>query len=85
MYCNMPRPSFTAYQRVRMHVISLGSLEDVHSPTIAGAVGSNWGGIGARIAYQQHCGCPCQQSDHACNCLPCVKLRSDPLKLLNVG
>ncbi len=36
MYCNMPQPQFTAGKRVRLHVMALGSQEDMHTPSIGG-------------------------------------------------
>ncbi|GLI69350.1 hypothetical protein VaNZ11_013933 [Volvox africanus] len=36
MYCNMPRLNFTQGQKVRMHVLVLGTLEDMHTPNMGG-------------------------------------------------
>lgn len=36
MYCNMGNLSFVAGERIRFHVMALGSQEDVHTPNIAG-------------------------------------------------
>ncbi|GIL48450.1 hypothetical protein Vafri_4968 [Volvox africanus] len=36
MYCNMPRLNFKQGQKVRMHVMVLGTLEDMHTPNMGG-------------------------------------------------
>ncbi len=36
MYCNGPRPQFTAFKRYRMHIMAMGSQVDLHSPSIKG-------------------------------------------------
>ena len=34
MYCNMPRLEFTAGSRVRIHLMSLGDIADMHTPSM---------------------------------------------------
>ncbi|KAG2438725.1 hypothetical protein HXX76_005270 [Chlamydomonas incerta] len=36
MYCNMPHLNFTVGERVRLHIMSFGSLEDTHSVHMGG-------------------------------------------------
>ncbi|KAF5833657.1 Cupredoxin [Dunaliella salina] len=38
MFCNMPAPEVTAGQRVRLHVMSLGDMTDIHTVNILGGV-----------------------------------------------
>ena len=39
MYCNMPRLAFVADSRVRLHLMSLGDIADLHTPGMGEAVG----------------------------------------------
>ncbi|GFR45215.1 hypothetical protein Agub_g6610 [Astrephomene gubernaculifera] len=37
MYCNMPRLTFLQGDKVRLHVMVVGSVEDMHTPNLGGA------------------------------------------------
>ncbi|GFH26938.1 uncharacterized protein HaLaN_25172, partial [Haematococcus lacustris] len=50
MFCNMPRISFVAGSRVRLHIMVLGSVEDMHTPSIGGGTFLSLGERGASVA-----------------------------------
>ncbi len=49
MYCNLPNLTFQAGRRVRLHVMALGTQEDVHTPSIEGGTFLQVGAHGASV------------------------------------